>query len=206
MPRRWRLSLNNARVRLTMEFKLTGGSRCVRGGSTLSIDGVQVERAEDFEHFVRIFADPDAEYGNRQITPPGWDAAVEEKPADDVPKLVRDTVKMLTRKLSDTAAFTVGTAGTKFWVVEIRMNLAVLRVSFHMWADGTCCLVEDPLFLLMVDGIDVTEQVNGQLDKALAMMNRPAHDAAPEKRGITGAAGTTRDVGVETRRTTVLRL
>ena len=207
-PPRWRLCLANDRVVLTMDFRPTGGRRWVFRGSTLSIDGQRVGLAANVEHFVRVFANPDDEYERRQLPPPALETELQVRPVTQAPTLVVEGLRKLSRRFGKSAQCVVGTVGSAFWAVEVRMSqgAAVLRVNFHVWPDGSCHEVAEPPFLVTVNGKDVTAQMGGKLERVLAMLNRPAHDAAPGPQAVAGPAGPARDVGVETRRATVLRL
>lgn len=117
-------------------------------------------------------------------------------------------LRKLSRAFGKSAECVVGTVGSVFWAAEVRLPKvrAVLRVNFHVWPDGSCHEVDEPPFLVTVNGKDVTAEMGGKLERVVAMMNRPAHDAAPAPDAVTKPAGPARDVGVETRQTTVLRL
>jgi len=205
---RWRLRLANDRVVLSMDFRSSSGGRWVWRGSTLSIDGQAVAAAANLEHFVRVFADPDEEYERRQLPPPALEAALGVRPTAEAPAPVAEGLRKLSRAFGRSAECVVGTVGSVFWAAEARLPriAAVLRLNFHVWPDGSCHEVGEPPFLVAVGGKDVTAEMGGKLERVVAMMNRPAHDAAPTPQAVAKPAGPARDVGVETRHTTVLRL
>jgi len=196
---RWRLRLANDRVLLTMDFRPSGGRRWVWRGSTLSIDRQRVEPAENLDHFLRVFANPDQEYERRTVPPPTLETVLQARPVTDAPALVAKGLRRLARRFGTSAQCAVGTVGSAFWAVEVHMPkvAAVLRVTFHRAPDGSCHEIDDPPFLVTVDGKDVTAQMGGKLERVLAMLNRPAHDAAPAPQAVSRPAGPARDVGVE---------
>ncbi len=199
---RWRLTVSNDRVRGTLDFKMSSGGRCVWAASTLFVDGERQEVAEDLDHFARLYRDPDRELHNRQPDPIPLSEPIAVREVSDAPRKVRASYRLLTAR-ADGATVQVGTGGPRYWTVQLETGAAVLRLNYLLDEDGLCG--SKPRIQLVVDGEDLSQQIEGSLDRALALMQRPDGVPGQTPLPIGGTADAARTNSVEVRQSTVMR-
>lgn len=196
----WRITMANDRVVMTLDHKMTSGGRWVWGGSTLSIDGVRGPIANSFEHFVRVWKNPE-EMVNLAPVPPPVSTPIEEMPLDSMPADIAQAIRYVTEK-GDLTSSSVGRSGEHFWAVDFLFPRAFLRVHWSV-------LSKDPIpsehLYLIIDGEDKSDLAQGELSKALAVIASTPHPGAAAPANIEGATGAQRDRGVEVRTTHVMR-
>lgn len=98
--RTWRLTTENDRVRLTVDFANKGNGKVRWRGSTLAVDGVPRERANGFDHFVRIFSDPDEAEETvvaEDAPPPEIMPMLPPGSVDEAPAVVRSAYEAMAR-------------------------------------------------------------------------------------------------------------
>ncbi len=199
--RKWRLTTEGGRVRLTIDFVNPGSGKVRRRGSTLAVDGVQRELAEDFDHLVQIFKDPDGDGQSAEGSRSPESPEVLEMPPwrspDEAPLAVRASYDSLVRAAGDAAE--IGERDGR-WMVGLRRDDRVIRLVFtrvkKMWG-------LDRLQLIL-DGVDRSQEARGDLAKALMLMNGESPSISGEK-VIGTPSASARSNAVETRRATVIR-
>lgn len=196
----WRVIMENARVLMTLDFKMTSSGRWVWTSSTLAIDGVQGPLSQGFEHFVRVWKDP-GEMVNKAPVPPPLSTPVVVVELDAMPRHIARAIRTLMEKgiITDPV---IGYVDEHFWAVEFLFPRAVLRMHYYRNSDSP--IPCDHLYLI-IDGEDKSDLAKGQMDKALAVIASIPHPGVAGTASIDGAAGTQRDRGVEVRSTHVMR-
>lgn len=199
--RRFRLTAENERVRMTLDLKMTSPGKWVWAHSRLWVDGVERARVESAEAFYRLFADPDSggrikvDYADEEPFEP---YPLEDPPPPAVQQLVARVAGMLARRTSD-ATVTCGRTVDGTPLVEITTSRGYVR--FKM---GT-----ELKMRAVVDGYDATGDAHGTIEDVLASF-MDAHDPARPAPAAPGrarrASDTQRNTGVEVRRTTVIRV
>jgi hypothetical protein len=216
--RRWRLTLASDRVHMTYDFKISGSgarTRCIPAGrSTLTVDGQRQPLAESFDHFVRIFRNPDS--AGARLEPPPMSVPIEPAPEGKIPTEIRSYHRIVTERLGGQLSETlgeievqVGTVGPDHWAIGVQFPRGTLRMNFracHRDGHGNHVEIDRsrPIQLLL-DGRDLTEALDGSLDRAFALMSRPAGEPTPGGPAIAGPASAARSNSVEVRRATVIR-
>lgn len=175
---RWRVTITSARVRMWVEWEVHSRGRLQWGQSTLFIDNAEAPRAHSYADLLDVFNDPDN-------TNPG-EAAVHEPVAvgpADAPAAVVSAYNLATKRAAGDAKVAITKAG-KLWTVT--MSGARFRLGFRFLAapmDPTRPLAPAEVnadksmpISLVVDGVDRSAEVQGRIDKALAMV--VSHTAA----------------------------
>jgi hypothetical protein len=204
--RRWRVTVDTGRVRMWVTYQVLSRGRLDWVASQLFMDGVRVERADSYEEFLRIVRDPDGRDGQ----PP--EVFVEVDPAD-APAPVYAAYRTFSRALPGLPAGTrvgVRRAGRR-WQVVVENDRMCVRCGFvaglmnpqRPQRPASVRKAARPVELVL-DGVDVTEQINGRLDRALAMLR--AHPGAPRPPVIGHERPAAADTGVRVRQQVVLRL
>jgi hypothetical protein len=204
--RRWRVTVSNDRVSMWVEYEALSRGRLQWAGSQLFIDGNQVPKADSYGHFLQIFADPDADM------PARVPVFVDVDPGA-APPAVRSTYQKLVAaagKQPGELRVAVRRAGRQ-WLVCVENERMSLRCRFETplmnplrpLASPQTRRARRPLELV-VDGQDRTEEINGRIDKALAMMLD--HPAPPARPAIGHRAPAAVNTGVAVRRQSVIRV
>ncbi len=208
---RWLVKTANDRVVAVNEFKLSPGGRTLGGGhNTLHIDGERYKVAESVEHFAMVFHadDPAAELQKRTPTPKPVPVTEEIEPADlhTAPPPVRKAHNQMVKDLPADVQVTVGMGNRFFWSVTVQFpdNRARLRLNFWHSTKKTKPSANHPIQLLVGEN-DMTDQVNGDIQRAIGLLGGAITTKAVEKLAISGPAGPTRMNAVEVRRRTVIR-
>lgn len=190
--RKWRLTAESDRVTLTLDFILQGNGKVRWKGSTLAVDGTPRALAEDYEHLLRIFMDPDGD-----MRPP---EVMEMPPArcvDDAPFTVRTFYGILSRFDKDAAE--IGERDGA-WIVGLGSGDTAIRLVFTRrrkeWGMGRLQVI--------VNGVDRSAEVRGDVTKALALMAGES-PAVPGEKVIGMPARPARTNSVEIRRAAVIR-
>lgn len=197
---RWRITVSNDRVVMTLDHKMTSSGRWVWASSTLHIDGVKTPITSGFEHFIRVWKNPD-EIVNRAPVPPPISSEIELAPLDSMPEDIGYMVRKVVEKQGLVYPAT-GSVDENFWAVEFSFPRATLRLH---WDRHKSDPAPSEHVFLIVDGQDKSDLAQGQLSKALAVIAETPHPGAADPASIDGAAGTQRDRGVEVRSTHVMR-
>lgn len=209
-PRKWRLTMANDRVRMWKDYKLSSGGRAVQAGTALYIDGEQVEHCEGPQHFARIFTSDDPLQTLRagaHLDPVPATDPIEPVDPDTAPPMVHTAYHRLQQDLPDTAVVTVGQGNSSYWSVTAVLGddgQNLIRVNFY--AGRTVQLSKSTPIQLVAGGVDRTAEVEGRMDRALAMLlGQPGeqHAVAPPIRGAAPAARTN---SVAVRKSTVIRV
>ena len=207
---RWRVTVTSDRVRMYLDAETKSRGRLLNKGSRLYIDGQQAPTADYYAQLIRLFADPD----NGRPVP---ENATEPEPFVDVPldtgpAPVRAAAAKLAGHTSKGFALVLRRSG-RWWHLCLENDRAQLRMVFarqlmdlsHPLRERKVMLANDKWALrLVIDGVDRSDQVNGQVQKALAMMT--AHAGAPARPPVAGSApvaGTA--TSVQVRNTVVMR-
>lgn len=196
----WRITMSNDRVVMTLDHKMTPGGRWVWANSTLSIDGVRGPLSSGFEHFVRIWKNPEELVNKSPVPPPAASTPIQVVPLDSMPEYIVLAINQVVGKngLTDPE---VGYVDDIFWAIEFTFPRASLRVH---WSKTNSSGRPDSVSVI-IDGEDKSDLVEGNMEKALAMISQIPHPGAAGTASITGEAKQQRDRGVEVRSTHVIR-
>lgn len=201
---RWRIEMRNPRVFAYADFKISPGGRCVQAGTALHIDGERVENANGYAHFARIFTadDPWSEVQEKVIEPIPIGDPIEPINVEDAPPAVRAGYTDLVRGLPAGTEVTVGMGNGYYWSVTAQVGVATIRLNFYNGKPVK--LSSRTPIQIMVAGVDRTSEIQGRLDRALAMMTGQPGEQISATPTI-GASPAARSNAVETRRATVIR-
>lgn len=202
---RWRITITNTRVTMTLDLRQTRPGRCVWVTSTLTVDGVRRELTHGPEHFARVFKDPDNELDRRINIPPA-STVLETQPVADAPKTVRSAYQMAVDQLGDGLDIQVGTSGPGYWAVTVNGTAGILRMNYYITESGRCVSPEDHPFDLIVNGEDRTAEMGGRMDRAMALLaGTPRENSSTPSSPVAAGAGAARTNSVEVRRAAVIR-
>lgn len=197
----WRITVSNDRVVMILDHKMTPGGRWVWASSTLTVDGVQGPLASDYDHFVRVWHNPE-ELANRDLVPPPVSTPIEVVPLELMPSHIASSIDVAV-KFSGLSDPVVGYVDDHFWAMEFSSSRMCLRVHWPM-AEGSSPKPYEHLFLV-IDGEDKSDLVQGRLEKAFAAIAQIPHPGVAGPAGVNDVAGASRDRGVEVRSTHVIR-
>lgn len=208
--RRWRVTASNTRALMWVEYHVLSRNRLQWAQSELHIDGQQVDRAAGYPQFLNVFTGHDPDH--RQVP----DVAVDPVDRAAAPPKVRKTYDMILRKAPD-ADVAILRSGLR-WAVVVNRPDKNMEIRFNFLTDlmdpehptrpvdtrpETGCRIG-----LVVDGVDRTAELNGQAERALAMLTGgyilPAAPAPPPVPGVAPARVPT--TGVTTRKQKVMRI
>ena len=169
--RRFRLTVANERVRMTMDMKMTRPGKWVWAASALWVDGQRHDLAENPAAFYRLFADPDSD-GKRRVDP-AEEESYEPYPLDDPPPVHVQTmvgrVSNLIEKKGAEATVRAGRLVDGTPLVEITTAHGYLRVK----------LGAELAVRAVRDGIDITGDAKTTLDEMFARLTDTHDPAAP---------------------------
>ena len=194
--RLWRLTLENERVHLTVDYRSRRPGGSTRwAGSTLTVDGESRPLAQNYEHFVEIFRNPGMK-GELAPIPPGGDIT-------EAPAVVRGFYEKNQRAgIYDLRA---GFDGDR-WVIGLDHPRGGLRFTFRCGLNGKWGADPAAPMQVVIDGIDRTAETAGDLENALALLGgHPSEDSAPAGGLVASAQASSRANSVEVRRATVIR-
>jgi len=206
--RRYRMTVENARIRMQVDYKLTG-RRWVWAASQLYIDGVQRPIMPSPQAFFRLWHDPDGD-GYRRADPVD-DPVLEPYPLEDAPPELRTFVQHLRDRLdgladSDGSGVTL-TFGRVGEAPVLRMTRAGSVLSVWMKQTGPAWF---PYAVrLVVDGYDRTPAAGTTFDGLLAefLGDRTGPGLAPAGGPLVHAARPAqRNTSVEVRKQSVMRI
>lgn len=208
--RRYRLSVESTRVRMQIDYKLTG-RRWVWAASQLYVDGVQRPIVATPQLFYRLWHDPDGDGYKR--ADPADDPALEPYPLEDAPPELRQFVESLRARFGNLDAdggpdvaptLEIGRSGDAP-VIRIVRGTAVLSVWLKqmgaMWLPHALRLVRD--------GYDHTPVAGTTFEDAIAIFlgDLTGPRSAPAGASKVGAAhAPARLTGVEVRKQSVMRI
>lgn len=198
--RRFRLTVANTRVRMTLDLKMTGPGKWVWAASALWVDGEQHKIAENSAAFFRLFADPDGD--GKLPASPDDEEPYEPYPLDDPPPMhVRAIVDQANRlfekrdtegtvqagRLADGTPLIVVTTARGYMRIKMGATLALRAVR---------------------DGVDITGDAQTSITELFARLT-DAHDPTKPAPAAPGrarqASDTQRNTSVEVRRQSVIR-
>lgn len=211
--RRYRITAESDRVRMTVDYKLTSGQGWIWAASTLHVDGERRPLAENPEAFYRLFRDPDSG-GRRPAELPPLEPFPLDDPPEDMPPAERAFVAAVRRRFEDDRRFgdaelavgrvpATGEPGTaRRPVVAVQLTTpdgAVVQLSVQPTGIG---------MRAVRDGFECTNDLDGDLKAAI--------DALFQERGVPqrvqpGSPGAAREhraerlTSVEVRRQSVIR-
>lgn len=205
----WRLSLANSRVQLTVDYRadtVPGPGKWV--ASTLTVDGQSHVLANDEQHFARIFRDPDMYAHSPRLfpMPPARDVA-------EAPASIRHSYTASREKLPPGWGLSLGYDASRHrWVMGLtppggEQEQEGLRWFFAPVPHGWALDVYRPLQVVR-DGEDLSEQAEGDVTAALALLVDGAVKAPPPAGGPPVSAARSAPStpnSVQVRRTTVIR-
>jgi len=205
--RRWRVEIASERVRMWVDYEVLSRGRLQWSQSQLFIDGQQAARATSYAGLLDIFRDPDG----KSPEPPPQYIDVDPSTAPGVVRAMHARLAAKIHLLPGDFTLALHRAGRR-WAIVISSSRTVLRYRFTTALMNTQRPERDPRtrenrrpLELEIDGVDVTAQVNGRLDKAIAMICD--HVAAPPPAAIAGPSrSAVQATGVTVRKQTVLRL
>lgn len=197
----WRITVSNERVVMTLDWKQTTSGRWVWAGSTLHLDGVRSPLTQGFEHFVRVWKNPE-EIENRMPQPAPYTTPVVEVDLEKLPAYIGQVARKVLGEKRDIAPPVVGYVDDNFWAMEFTFPRAVLRAHWSRTSNDP--MVTEHMYLI-VDGVDKSDLVKGSMEKALAIIDQIPHPGVAGPSGVAGTANTQRDRGVEVRSTHVIR-
>jgi len=199
--RRFRLTLANARVRMTLDVKMTGPGRWKWAGSTLHVDGVRVPIMPSPEAFYRLFNDPD-EGGRRPAElPPLEPYPLEDAPVEEALLFQAVRGRFDANPRFAEAILTFGRDPEGGGVLQIAdpsgvtVQLTVLPEGIGMRA--------------VKDGFEATHDLDADLREAVGALVRERGVPKPVQPGSPGARGqreAARLTSVEVRRQSVIRV
>lgn len=165
LERRWKLTLLNDRVQMTLIAKSANRGRYTWLKSTLVVDGQPRPIASGYRHFVRIFNDPDETPPERAIPDP-----LPPCRPEDVPQRVASAYQRLVESLGEERVALGG--GHNAWAIDITSpnGQAFMRLGFRRAKRGKP--VSDMRILMIVEGRDRSREVQGSLEAALALLAR----------------------------------
>lgn len=188
--RKWRITVASDRVTTTMDFSVQG-HRCRWVGSTLAVDGVSRPLVDTPEELGELFRHPDPVSVVVEPMPPAV-------PVSEAPVRVRHYYAILASSpLGRAATITIGRS-PKHWVIGFDLaDRVTLRLEFHGKTWG---------LLLVVDGVDRSREIDGELDQALALIGDALGEPVSGSSSVPGTAPAARSNPVEVRRNTVIRV
>lgn len=204
---RWRVVLDSDRVRCTVDLKTYTRGRLQQVTSTLTVDGRPEPLAASYPDLLALFANPD-DPDVAKVEPP-----LTRVDPTTAPPPVRKAYAQVAARLKTMAGVTILVLnGGRRWSVQVqhdRFTLGINYRTFYMLRTRPA----DPLrtepdrankVTLIVDDEDVSEDVNGQLDRAL---HRIAATVTAEARpAVSGPApSAVTSTGVQVRNTHVIR-
>ena len=218
--RTWRLSLENDRVRMTMDLRRNASRNIRIHDTTLTVDGTEREPVYGVYEFANIFLDPPEgppppEPGQPRPLPP-------DRPADQAPPVVASLFLQLTRAWSrlpsvgydgrprDPVKISIGFARGR-WVVALqgtgRRGPFFIYMSWERDFRGLWLPIADG-FQVIVGGEDRTEEADGDVAKALQMAIgfRPPTGHGGSTGRAASAQAAARTNSVEVRRASVMRV
>lgn len=201
--RRWRVALTSDTVRMTIDFKLTDGGRCVWGSSQLYVGGQRRELAANYQAFVRLFTGGQEHLDQVSALEMLDEAGELPMPAEADPRLAPKPVRTMHQGLVSQFA---GRSGMRIrlgrdgehWVVGADNGRASFRIAYTVRGTHSAGV------MLVVDGEDLSGLATANMQEAIARAFKARPDT-PSTSPISGASDTTRQNSVETRRATVIR-
>jgi hypothetical protein len=207
--RRWKVTVQNDRVRMWVAYDVLSRGRLKWQGSQLFIDGEQVATANGYGHFLDTFRDPD------ERKPAPAPETEEVDPATAPPAVLgmyRKIHNALAKKGVDGLKLTVRHGGY-LWLLVIERPGCVIRMRFvktyfdPKHPQRPCEVVKSNSrrsLEVEIGGVDLTDQVNGRIDKAMAMMT--AHEGAATPPPVSGPAPAAVNTSVNVRKQSVMRI
>lgn len=199
---RWRVTATSRRVLMWIECSAHSRGRLQWQRSQLHIDGRQESRVS-YPELVDLFADPD---GRDKPKPEPVETGIRE-----APEIIQASGRALANSpLGKKHGVLVYQAGRR-WTLLLDSGRVQLGMHFttgliepdRPLQDPQTTLDQDPV-TLVVDGEDMSAQINGRLDKALALA--ASHASAPSDPSINGPAPAAVNTSVQVRRQAVIRV
>lgn len=203
---RWRVTAATDRVLVWAEYEARSRGRLQLKASQLFIDGEQVERAGSYAQLLRIFADPDA---GREAAPEDPNPPVVE--LEGAPEEVRKAYALVAAKGGAGLQALLRHAGRYWYVclenehIQLRMVLVeqVMNHQRPLLQPQVVSARSQPIRLI-IDGRDLTDQIQGRLDKALGLVG--AHPSAPGRPAVAAESAAAVNTSVQVRKQSVMRI
>lgn len=197
---RWRVQVDNGRVRMWVTYEALSRGRLKWLRSELFVNGEPVDRASGYADFLRIFHD------GGELT----HETVEES-VSAAPDFLRRAAAKLTPRLASGTTLRILRTGPR-WQLVVRSSRGCLRVTLERplmdprrpARMGEFKLRAERPVELELDGDDLTDEIQGRLDLAMARMVAHSHAAPPPQVSGTSAPQV-KATGVQVRNTTVIR-
>lgn len=207
----WTITLANERVTLELFFRITGGgNRWVMKGSTLAIDGKQEQLCQSYDHFVRVFADPDVELAIRHLPLPEITDPIDYQDVTTAPSEIAEAHRALHQVFADRRRADhetrVGRIGESFWAVEIHSDSLGETARFYFrrgYGPWTLDLKE---FQVAGRTGEVTEQLRTALDRVTAFLHREPGEQHSTGPTITHTSQASVNTAVDVRKQSVMRI
>lgn len=204
--RRYRLAVNSDRVRMQIDYKLTG-RRWVWAASQLYVDGVQRPIMKTPQHFYRLWHDPDSDGYPR--ADPADEPPIEPYPLEDAPEDLRVFVERLRTRFEgrEGKVLTFGRHpdGTPVVHVDNRETGGTLLLRLERvgptWFPSHLRLTRG--------GYDRTSEAGGSFEEALRLLLGDWRGPAVMPSGgpkVRGASDAQRNTSVDVRKQTVIRV
>ncbi len=203
-PGRWRLGVDNGRVRMTVDFGPTGrGRRIDWVDSHLWVDGVEQPIANTPREFYDLFNDRRP----APAVPPPLPPAVDD--LGTVPVEVRGVYNTLKARMpgaleSPDATLEVCNDGD-LWIVAFTRPRMAMRISMATGRSGVCRMIRQMPIRMWVDEVDYSAHAGNDIAKAIQMFVHTGerHTTGPK---ISHAASAAVNTGVTVRKQSVMRI
>jgi hypothetical protein len=206
---RWRITVSSARVTMWVEYEPRSRGRLLMKNSKLFVDGAPAPRAGNYARLVQIFRNPDGD-GSEELTTAEAYASAQEADLADAPAEVGKVYRIMAGRAQGSLALVLRRHGWRWFVClnSSRVQLAVMlgeRLMDHtrpLREPGAGMADGDSVYLA-IDGVDHSEQVQNNLERALKMA--AAHEGAPARPAIDRESAAEVNTSVQVRRSTVIR-
>lgn len=172
------------------------------GTSDLFIDGKPSEKAHNYGHYVRVFHDP-TELARPYDMPEPLSSTVLPQQYDPPPLLQKLVFDLQEKLQAIEFTLVIGKANPNFWSVHADFPDGQLRLNFNKRGDDFAKI--HPVQLILNDQ-DMSDQLDGRVDKALAMIAGAARPDNPTNPDINHSQASPRSNAVEVRRQSVMRI
>ena len=208
-PRRYRLTAEGDRVRMTVDYKLTSGQGWQWAASTLHVDGERVPLMPSPDAFYRLFRDPDSG-GRRRAELPPLEPFPLDDPPEDLPPAERAFMAAVRRRFEADKRF--GGADLVIGRVEnddSGRSVTAIQLATPEGAVVQLSVQQGGIGMRAVrDGYECSDDLDGDLKAAIDALFRERGVPQRVQPGSPGAAREHRAerlTSVEVRRQSVIR-
>jgi hypothetical protein len=202
----WRLTMDNDRVRMTVDYARNGRGYWRWSTSTLTVDGQACPLARDFDHFVKIYLGTDGAAASEPDGPVAPHPLPPEADISDAPTIVAISYDRMSKALGDRALTLHTDRDGRRWIIALASpdNSRYMRCTYVRY--GSKGWFPEQRVVLVIDGVDRSDEIAGNISKAMALMAAAPHhgDPQPADSPVRAAAGDTRPAP-GTRKGTVMR-